>query len=248
VGDRSDRVSIHHNLMAHNDFRNPLIMSGGTHDVVNNVVYNWGALVTEILDDAPKSVNIVGNYYRAGRSSKSPFEIMINPSGADAIPKMFVAGNVKFEQPDPSSAWQRVQFGWRSKGASEKYRATTPFSTAPITTSTAEEARELVLAGAGATLPRRDRVDIRVVDEVRRGTGAIIDSPAQVGGYPPYAGGPAPPDADGDGMSDEWERRMGLDAANPADGSRDADGDGYSNVEEYLHSLTSDATRQPSPR
>jgi pectate lyase len=248
VGDRSDRVSIHHNLMAHNDFRNPLIMSGGTHDVVNNVVYNWGALVTEILDDAPKSVNIVGNYYRAGRSSKSPFEIMINPSGADAIPKMFVAGNVKFEQPDPSSAWQRVQFGWRSKGASEKYRATTPFSTAPITTSTAEEARELVLAGAGATLPRRDRVDIRVVDEVRRGTGAIIDSPAQVGGYPPYAGGPAPPDSDGDGMSDEWERRMGLDAANPADGSRDADGDGYSNVEEYLHSLTSEATRQPSPR
>ena len=42
VGDRSNRVSVHHNLLAHNDFRNPLVISGGTHDVVNNVVYDWG--------------------------------------------------------------------------------------------------------------------------------------------------------------------------------------------------------------
>lgn len=42
VGDRSYNVSMHHNLLAHNDFRNPLISGGGTHDFVNNVVYDWG--------------------------------------------------------------------------------------------------------------------------------------------------------------------------------------------------------------
>jgi hypothetical protein len=38
-------------------------------------------------------------------------------------------------------------------------------------------------------------------------------------------------------MPDAWERAHGLDAANPADGPRDRDGDGYTNLEEYLNSL-----------
>ncbi|MHC4121166.1 MAG: hypothetical protein ACYSWO_27080 [Planctomycetota bacterium] len=35
-------------------------------------------------------------------------------------------------------------------------------------------------------------------------------------------------------MPDEWEKRHGLDAADPADRNADADGDGYTNLEEYL--------------
>ncbi|MHC4071518.1 MAG: hypothetical protein ACYTGS_05730, partial [Planctomycetota bacterium] len=31
IGDSSYNVSVHHNLLAHNDFRNPLISEGGTH-------------------------------------------------------------------------------------------------------------------------------------------------------------------------------------------------------------------------
>ena len=34
------RISVHHNLFAHNTHRNPRTTSGGT-EVVNNVVYNW---------------------------------------------------------------------------------------------------------------------------------------------------------------------------------------------------------------
>jgi len=36
-------------------------------------------------------------------------------------------------------------------------------------------------------------------------------------------------------MPDDWERRHGLDAADPADGTPDVDRDGYTNLEEFLN-------------
>ena len=44
-------------------------------------------------------------------------------------------------------------------------------------------------------------------------------------------------DDDGDGMADQWERQVGLNPANGDDGNRDRNGDGYTNVEEYLYLL-----------
>jgi pectate lyase len=96
-----------------------------------------------------------------------------------------------------------------------------------------------VLAGAGATIPQRDPVDSRVVEEVMQGTGMIIDSPSDVGGYPQLAAGIAPLDSDHDGLPDDWEREMGLDPEDASDGSGDLDGDGYTNLEAYLHFLAS---------
>jgi hypothetical protein len=52
---------------------------------------------------------------------------------------------------------------------------------------------------------------------------------------PPAAGASAPPDTDNDGMPDAWEAANGFDANNAADGSADADSDGYTNVEEFLY-------------
>jgi formylglycine-generating enzyme required for sulfatase activity len=37
-------------------------------------------------------------------------------------------------------------------------------------------------------------------------------------------------------MPDEWEKRFGLDPHNPNDAQQDSDGDGYTNLEEYLNS------------
>ncbi len=237
VGDGSDRVSVHHNLLAHNDFRNPLIISGGTHDIVNNVIFDWGSLVTEIIDDAPTSLNLIGNYYRPGPSSTTPYEIVINPSGKGFVPRIFASGNGRFASGAPQDGWSMVQFGWKGRGAPAKYRSERRFPTAPIEATAASVALDQVLADAGAIRPKRDAIDERIVGDVRNGTGHIIDSPDEVGGYPPYSNGVAPADADGDGMPDEWERQVGLDPGNPSDGNADRDGDGYTNIEEYLHAL-----------
>ncbi|XOV89507.1 MAG: FG-GAP-like repeat-containing protein [Pseudomonadota bacterium] len=43
-----------------------------------------------------------------------------------------------------------------------------------------------------------------------------------------------PDDVDGDLMNDDWERSYGLNPADPFDAARDPDGDGQSNLQEYL--------------
>jgi pectate lyase len=104
-------------------------------------------------------------------------------------------------------------------------------------------------------LPKRDLLDLRIVEETRRGeatyegTGykeahpeidaskpsGIIDSPDDVGGWPELASLPAPPDSDDDGMPDAWEEKFGLDPRAAADAALDTDRDGYTDVEEYLN-------------
>jgi len=238
IGDNSYNVSIHHNLLAHNDFRNPLISQGGTHDIVNNVIYNWGVIPGEVEDYGSNSfINFVGNYFIAGPSTNSgPYEILF-PQGN---PKIYVEDNIGPHRPDPNmDDWAIVGFGWGEKGvAPEKYRSHAKFETPPITTTGATEAREKVLAKAGATAPQRDAVDCRVVDEVKKGTGFIIDSPEDVGGYPNLAGGTPLADTDHDGMPDDWELEMKLNPGDASDGNGDLDGNGYTNIEEYIHSLS----------
>ena len=94
---------------------------------------------------------------------------------------------------------------------------------------------KLVLAQAGATLPVRDSVDTRIVGEVRNGTGRIINTQKDVGGWPVYKSGPLPVDTDNDGMPDEWEIKHGLNPKAAVDANHDADGDGYTNIEEFLN-------------
>jgi hypothetical protein len=37
-------------------------------------------------------------------------------------------------------------------------------------------------------------------------------------------------------MPDEWEKKFNLNPADPTDNTKDKDGDGYTNIEEYLNS------------
>ena len=80
------------------------------------------------------------------------------------------------------------------------------------------------------------RVDKRIVEQVKNGTGKILDSQNEVGGWPEYKSGPVPADGDNDGMPDEWEAKNGLNPKYAADANSDADSDGYTNIEEFLNS------------
>jgi len=239
VGNSSYNVSIHHNLLAHNDFRNPLIIDGGTHDIVNNIIYDWGVLAAEIVDEHSNSfLNFTGNYFIPGPSTQQELYEMII-STEEGIPLIFVSDNLGPHRPDPEMVdWAIVGQGYGSEPASEIYRSLAIFPVPVVTVSSAKDAYVLVLENAGATLPRRDSVDQRVVNDVLNRSGKIIDSPEQVGGYPVLDTGSPPLDSDHDGMPDEWELQWSLDPHDPSDGNEDLGGDGYTNVEEYLHSLS----------
>ena len=116
-------------------------------------------------------------------------------------------------------------------------RASQAFEVEPMAIEPAQVAFDRVLTEAGATRPRRDSVAARIVSQVKDNSGGIIDSQQQVGGWPALKSAAPTPDSDGDGMPDVWEQRMGLKVDDATDGSQDRDGDGYTNVEEYLNSL-----------
>ena len=65
-------VSLHHNLFAHNNERNPQIKVGATTDIVNNLIYNPGSTPTVITDEfGMVRLNYVGNTYLKGVDSPS---------------------------------------------------------------------------------------------------------------------------------------------------------------------------------
>ncbi len=68
------------------------------------------------------------------------------------------------------------------------------------------------------------------------GKGVVLD-PSDVGGWPEPESAPAPADSDHDGMPDAGETGKGLNPNTAADGALDPDGDGYTNLEDYLNWL-----------
>ncbi len=73
---------------------------------------------------------------------------------------------------------------------------------------------------------------------MKRGTGNIPDSQDEVGGWPSLNSFPALADRDKDGMADEWETANGLNPNDAEDRNQDRDSDGFTNLEEYINSLT----------
>jgi hypothetical protein len=140
------------------------------------------------------------------------------------------AGGVQFDEADTEA---------QINALIEKVRAIAPAPATPITQHSAQQAYKLVLSKAGATLPRRDPVDKRITHIVSTGLptyrNGIIDLPSDVGGWPVYRSAKAPADSDHDGMPDAWEKKFSLKWNNPSDASKDADADGYTNVEEFLN-------------
>lgn len=155
--------------------------------------------------------NFVNNAYVPGANTGGPVALYLRNRAA----KTYFAGNVM--------AGQLVADQWSlvvsSRG--EDYKTQDPFPYAAVSTQDAVEAQRLVLAHAGASRVR-DAIDTRVVDSVRKQTGRIINSQADVGGWVPMREGKAPRDSDDDGIPDVWERKH-------------KGGD----IEDYLNSLVS---------
>lgn len=267
----SNRSTYHHNLLAHHSSRNPRFASGcGYNDFRNNVIYNWGYNSVyggekEHIGDERFNftvVNMVANYFKPGpatRPGHTTYRI-VNPSSSgsdDGFGKWYVEDNVVYGNLKVTGKnWTAgVQPEGRSPYGPHPLRLHKPFESIPINQQTAEEAYQVVLERVGASLPKRDAIDARIVDETRNGyatyEGAtykkkvsvpdkskkcgMIDSQKDVGGWPELKSLPAPLDSDSDGMPDKWEKRYGFDPRDASDTSKDKDSDGYTNIEEYLN-------------
>lgn len=228
-GPKAGRISIHHNLMAHNLGRSPMVKLNGLADVVNNVAHVPGVVAMSISDEyAPTKANFIANYVTAPNGDGIVRGCAFLPTGKGF--RVYAQGNLGPHLRDADgnqSLWFR-----NIKG---DFLGTERHATPQITEHTAEEAWRLVLDHAGATRPHRDAVDARVVADVKAGRSRIVDHPNQVGGWSDIPMSAAPSDSDHDGMPDIWEAEHGFNPGDASDGTSDADGDGYTNVEEYLN-------------
>jgi hypothetical protein len=243
----SENITVHHNLMAHDGERTPLMQLCGIAQVINNLTYDPAWTFSHQQDNctdktANNTINWIGNYHKMGPDSTSTTDLKVLPADSGVyshVAHVYVKDNIgpsRTSNTQPDSNW--VDSG------SQQFIVAAPAAAPTVVTTDALTAYDNVLnkagnnAGldcAGNWYSRRDSIDTRVVNDVRNGTGHIINDPSQVGGWiTPAAGSPCT-DSDHDGMPDQWELKYGLNPNDPSNASADADGDGYTNLEEYLN-------------
>lgn len=262
------------NLWANNTGRNPSIGWYGIFNFVNNVVFNW---VHRSIDggDYRAQYNIINNYFQPGpqtpKNSAVGHRILKPESGRSKLKyhvygRAYVNGNIMEGYPaitkDNWNGGVQVEDLPNTGEYTASMKWHKPLPMAALSIMDATEAKQYVLANAGATLPKRDPVDARIVEQVKTGKIAykesvklpetqfkhrrlpidsykngIITDISQVGGYPEYRGTPYK-DSDNDGMPDDWEKKHGLNPASAADATQPGKtNSGYTNIEEYLNSI-----------
>ncbi len=110
-----------------------------------------------------------------------------------------------------------------------------------------QEGANAVPRDAGATLPARDAVDLRIVRAVRDGTGRIIEKETDLAPHerwPDYRSLPEPADRDEDGLPDFWETQFGLDPTDARDRMKLSAG-GYANMEHYFNNTHPQGLDEP---
>lgn len=215
VGDHTLRIAIVENILAQNVMRNPILKGDVSALVASNIIYNPACYAVHIDDpegSGPTLATIAGNLLIPGP----------NTSGSLALVEAL--GYVK-----TSSAIYLLANNTGGRGLHKAiftpaifhdlpdYQAS-PVWVMPLDTPPPSGLPTRLSADAGARPRDRDAVDTRVIADMLTGGGSIIDSPAQVGGLP----APTP-----------TTRPLTL----PDDPGGDADGDGYTNLENWLHSL-----------
>lgn len=249
-----DIGSFHHNLLAHCAGRNWSLAGGtdqatrhrGVLDIRNNVVYNWDYRTT---DGGARLVQFVNNYYKPGPATRVFHVLKPEREWVEAFGPQdyYAAGNVMEGHYENQQGFAGIVEPREEPLSS--FMHDQPFFPPYVKTQTAEQAYESVLDDVGCNFPELDPHDLRVLRETREGkttyAGSLSgkpglpDSQQDVGGwddYPEVSRG-ADWDPDNDGMPSQWELQNGHDPNDPADRNADADGDGYTNLEEYLNQL-----------
>ena len=228
-------------------------------DLRNNVIYNWGGN-SAYGGENGAPVNIINCYYKYGPSTSSSkreriFQISAKKEGDNSGTNnlncpgwgtdLYVSGNYVYGSAAiTADNTKGVDFDSNTKTYGlwtdetitdeEKIVHNRYINDYPVTTDTAEDAYKKVLSGAGASISR-DAVDEQLINDVKNGTGSLINTPSEAGGYPELNGVKAK-DSDNDGIPNEWEDKNGLDKFDKSDALQ-ISSEGYTNLEIYANAL-----------
>lgn len=245
--------SYHHNLMATHDSRTPRLHREiqGT-DVRNNIIYNWGETNSAYGGESVSTdgsyngndtkVNWVNNYYKAGAATASKLRTrLFDTSSPKEHPSYFYfSGNVLEGNAEITSD--------NTKGVRINSDKGMVFLKEPvemeidIPEETADETYNTLLSHVGASLPRRDETDARVINDVINGTGRIIDSASEVGGVMQYE-----PTYRVFEIPQEWKDENGMGDSADADIVPFGKWIGYTWLEAYVNDWTEQQSNPTNP-
>jgi hypothetical protein len=232
IGPVNGNATLAGNLLANIQSRNP--MTAATRAViVNNVVYNWGNTAVDLQSHGAVTQNsVVGNVFLRGpdtSGSAAPIGLRADATRLRAGAKVFLLDNHASEA--TSDPWSVAGAIYGSLQLSN-FRSSSPLGwPAGMTTLPASDSVVLnrVLKNAGARPADRDSVDSRIVEQVRAGTGRIINCVAP--------NGSARCSRNGGGWPSVPQNRRALTLpANP----NTVTASGYTNLELWLHDMAAD--------
>ena len=216
------RVAVTGNLFAHNKGRNPTVNGGAEAVIANNLVddAHFAMKGDCTAKRGHQWISATGNVIKRTR-----YPVVARAMHPDTR-YYFAPDNVFNGKTFASVAevWNEVFMPFEPGVAEVNRAAKAPIIVPGLAVKPVAEVEEWVLANAGARPADRDPADTRVVKSVREQTGSIPTSQADVGGWPELA---------------EGRRTLTV----PDDPCGDDDGDGYTNLEEWLHAFAAEVER-----
>ena len=192
VHDGVRNVTISGCLYAHNNERNPRLKGGTTATITGNVMYNWGSACIgigsrgnqRILQPArawvADTIAIPGPDTRYRELIKH-----VDPGGEVTLRNNVVVGASRHPEQREGSRERDASLSLSmTRGPSPREAGRGWSRTAGPGEGSAAATVARVLRTAGARPARRDPIDRRIVQSVIDGSGRIIDSQEEVGGYP----------------------------------------------------------------
>ena len=263
--------TFHHNLFACNTGRNPSIGMGGEFDFRNNVIFNWRHRTMDGGDET-SLINVINNYYKPGPATNDDMrDVMVRIEQRDMYSpgnrmaaggwyprtpgrpgKWYVAGNYFDGNAEVTADnWEGMQ---GARGAGPRQHAVRRLAGQPG--DGRSKRTRPCSPSAGATLPKRDAVDARVIemrphrqDDHRRRRRAAI--PKKSAAIPSTRSTPptCPPTPTTTACPTPGRASTTSTRPTRPTAPHDADDDGYTNVEEFLNGTDPQrAGRLPQPR
>jgi len=224
---QSGQWSMIRSLYIDNKTRNP--KARGTHEFINSVLYNWDTNGYIMGNTSGTSeCNMLGNYFIYGPSSNSGTHFTGSTSS------FYIYAKDNWVDTDKDGTLD----GTLISDYGSATVMTSAFNYPGVNNlMSAQNALAYVINNVGSSL-NRDEVDKLLISQIKSyGTlGSIIDRESDNGinnNVGTVDSGTSPTDSDQDGMPDSWESNNGLNSSS-ADDDGDTDGDGYTNIEEYL--------------
>ena len=243
IGPVNGNATVAGNLFASMQSRNPMTAATRT-VIVNNLVYNWGNTAIDLQSRGDVTQNsVVGNVFMRGPDTSgnhAPVGLRADSTTLRPGARVFLSDN---QAPEATSDPWSVAGAIYGSLTLANYRSGTPLAwPAGMTTLPTSDnvVREHVLRYSGARPADRDAVDRRIVEQVRNGTGRIINCVA--------ANGTARCNRNGGGWPSTPENRRALTLpANP----NTVTASGYTNLELWLQRMSAEvegrAAHLPEP-